>query len=386
MSAIIRRTAHSWFVILSFGTAVAAQPRTTAGTFETYDPLVGTFSTAGTTTGAIAAATLFKSGKVLLAGDASAIYDPVTGTLTGAGSVVFYEGTPSATLLANGGVFLAPAGTSGAELYEPASGAFRPAGQAKLNEFMLTASPLISGKVLVTQGAPECDYNGTDVQLYDPSTNTFSATGSLIAGRCFATATPLSDGTVLISGNWGRCVGLTSPASYNPGSGTFSETGAMIVASRYAHTATLLKDGRVLMAGGLGVATPACGNSFPSVAEVYTPKSVAPEAVLRLVAASEEGAVLHASTQQLVSPDNPGVAGEALEIYATGLIDGAVIPPQVAIGRRKAEVLFFGEAPGYAKLNRINVRVPAGIVPGSQIPVRLNYLSRPSNEVTISVR
>jgi uncharacterized protein (TIGR03437 family) len=73
-------------------------------------------------------------------------------------------------------------------------------------------------------------------------------------------------------------------------------------------------------------------------------------------------------------------------MYCTSLVEGSVIPPYVSIGGRMADLVFFGDAPGYPGYYQVNFRVPVGLEAGAVIPVRLNYLDRPSNDVTLAIQ
>src|SRR5262249_19692790 len=114
------------------------------------------------------------------------------------------------------------------------------------------AGALADGTVLFAGGAFEGVLATSGAVLYDPSSGSFRPTGNMTTGRYYHTATPLPDGTVLIAGGDGIPFSTTSDTSaeiYDPATGAFSRTGDMNYAHTN-HTATLLLDGRVLVTGG----------------------------------------------------------------------------------------------------------------------------------------
>jgi uncharacterized protein (TIGR03437 family) len=60
--------------------------------------------------------------------------------------------------------------------------------------------------------------------------------------------------------------------------------------------------------------------------------------------------------------------------------------PTVTIGGTTAQVTFSGLSPGSVALYQIDAIVPAGITPGSQVPVVLNVAGQPGPPVTIAVK
>jgi hypothetical protein len=368
---------------------------------ELYDPSTGTFTATGITTpvsGMIsfgATAALQKNGVVLIAGTNAELYDPVANGLAPTASYVgpFYYGPfyhpDTATLLPDGRALIVGSACGDCwleheELYDPVTGTFKVTG--KLRTFGLggdigsghTATLLPNGKVLLAGGTGNDFGSFSTGEVYDPSTDTFIPTASMTMARDSQTATLLADGTVLVAGGYFPYNSLISAELYDPFTGTFAATANMTMA-RAAHTATLLPDGRVLLSGG-------AGDSGAS-AEIYTPRVLVPAPALFSISGdgTGQGAIWHADTGKIASSVNPASAGDVLSMYTTNLFEGGVIPPQVAIGGRLAEILFFGDAPGYPGYFQINLRVPAGVVPGASVPVRLIYIGRTSNSVTIGL-
>ena len=372
---------------------------------ELFDPSTETFAPTGDMTSAQSwhTATLLRSGKVLIAGGfygypavaTPQLYDPVSGNFTEAGSQpgtrYGCEWCASAALLPDGKVLLGR--SQPAQLYDPVADAFQLAGEM-VDSDRFTATTLADGKVLFTGGS--WTGRSSTSELYDPGSDSFQPSALMADRRGWHTATLLPDGTTLIVGgetescssNFCSFAGsLDSAEVYEPKQNTFIATGRMAV-RRGVHTATLLNDGRVLVAGGVSYGGIGVFYGGQTGAELYHPQVLipAPRLLTVLGDAGRQGTILHGGTERVVTEADPANPGEILEVYLTGLMDGSVLPPTIVIGGRTAEVLLFGNSPSIEGVNLLHVRVPDGVAPGPEVGVRLMYLERTSNEVTIGVR
>jgi len=389
-------------VLIAGGGATVNMDGSAQASAELYDPSAGSFAATGSMADGRSGhtATLLNTGQVLITGGsnyavggipnylaAAELYDPLTGHFKPTGSMYAARAGHAATLLANGKVLIDGGGAGDSEpspeLYDPATGTFSVTGPSASPEGWLipgSASLLPNGKVLETLAFPG-DFDNHS-EMYDPNAGTFSATANMTTNRGYRTATLLPAGKVLIDGRDDTHFGGSSEV-YDPVTGTFTATTGMFPQSEEGHTSTLLPDGTVLLAGGWIC----CGFSVAN-AEIYRPAVLAPAPVLFSLSGDGkgQGAVWNAITGQLASANAPATAGDVLAMYTASLFEGGVVPPQVAIGGKLADVLYFGGAPGYPGYYQVNFRVPSGVAPGSGVPVRLTYIGRPSNAVTVGVQ
>jgi uncharacterized protein (TIGR03437 family) len=109
------------------------------------------------------------------------------------------------------------------------------------------------------------------------------------------------------------------------------------------------------------------------------------------------------SVSTLVTASNPASAGDALLIFCTGLgtvsptvAAGAATPASplshtdnpvtVTIGGQSATVLFAGLAPGFVGLYQVNVTVPKGIAPATNVPLVMTVAGADSLPVTVAIK
>lgn len=182
-----------------------------------------------------------------------------TATLLADGRVLVVGGN----YLTDGSQTIYPAN---AELYDPATKVWAPAGTLTHARMDHTATLLPNGKVLVAGGRGQTGVI-TSVEFYDPVANAWTVGAGLITPRFDHTATLLPNGKVLVAGGYRGGVSFPDWAGvelYDPAINAWTAGGALL-AARAQHTATLLPNGRVLLIGGARQ-TPAA----PAV-ELYDP-------------------------------------------------------------------------------------------------------------------
>ncbi len=116
---------------------------------------------------------------------------------------------------------------------------------------------LVVGGVKDTGSTPQYVYP-TNAELYDPTTKLWTPAGNLSMARNGHTATLLPNGKVLVVGGNSRVgdqTGIVPTAElYDPATNTWTLTASPIFA-RASHTATLLLNGDVILAGGASTNT-----------------------------------------------------------------------------------------------------------------------------------
>ncbi len=221
-----------------------------------------------------------------------AIYNPQSGTWKATGSLNQARRGADAVVLHNGDVLIAggiagPRLLSSAELYNPATGHWKLTGSMSIGRLGNTLTLLADGEVLAAGGTTTSGIHGTGggqaitptatAEIYNPATGKWRPTGSMMSSRFDATATRLSAGQVLVAGGLGghgapaqggglQFEPLRSTEIYNPNVGVFTSTGQMSE-GRAGQVAVRLRSGKVLVAGGLG----ADGSAALATAEVFNP-------------------------------------------------------------------------------------------------------------------
>lgn len=257
----------------TFHTTIAAQgdPMVTATMTVTVDPTAGIFSQTGTPAvrhGQEFTLTLLPSGKVLILGGdnglgVNELFDPATGAFSSVPPMLTPRYQHTATLLTTGpnagSVLITggidsnvtnPALLSSAELYDPATNTFQPAGNMTVGRRNHAAVSLTNGDVLIvggSNGAPKV------AEVYSASNGSFHATsGLMVVWRFLPTATLLPSGKVLIVGGVDATPATAGPVSsaelYDPATGKFTATTSMAF-TRFDHFSILLPNGKVWVGG-----------------------------------------------------------------------------------------------------------------------------------------
>ncbi len=186
------------------------------------------------------------------------------GKLTPAGRLATARTNHTATLLLDGRVLVVGGrGTDGlvalasTELFDPKTQRWAPGPPLSVGRTLHTATRLADGRVLVVGGITHESKEGQNrfvalasAELFDPKTNSWKPAGRLADARNGHTATLLDDGRVLIVGGAReQRQHLASVELFDPETETFAPRRPLALA-RWMHVAARLSDGSVVVLGG----------------------------------------------------------------------------------------------------------------------------------------
>jgi hypothetical protein len=245
----------------------------------------------------------------------------------------------TATLLPDGRVLIvggwAREGTASlveAEMYDPTTGTFQPAGTLQG-----AATLLPDGRVLLAGGETGTGTNAR-VEFFDPATGSVTA-GPAVPRPRHAASLVLPDGNVLITGGQdGPRHGLSSTVIYNPVSGDW-RPGPQMGTPRFKHAMAMLDSGRILVLGGTTDDTELltsteilvlAANRFAPGPVMSTPRYKFPDAVVRtttgrLVVAGGTQADVLAPDGRSFGAITTGTRARRWVPTATALPDGTVL-------------------------------------------------------------
>ncbi len=206
------------------------------------------------------------------------LFNPITGTWAKTrGSMQKQRAQHTATLLLDGRVLVAGGYAYGrsrmtVELYDPTTGLWTlSAHLMSINRVRHCATALNDGRVLITGGA-----NQDSAEVYDPASDNWIPAGIMATPRSDHVAVRLFDGRVLVAGGTvsNDVENQTSSTQlYDPEKNTWATVPDMHFARSY-FTGVLLPDGRVLVLGGRVPRAPNVSDSFFSpTAEVFDPST-----------------------------------------------------------------------------------------------------------------